>query len=363
MSTDQPISILDDISKVQFIDKKNMLRLINELPEQCETALGIGRNYAVDELEIKPNVVFITGVGDSGTAGDMAVEATIGEMSVPVICGHGGKLPGYVGEESLVLAVDYSGKSETTIRNYKEAKQCGANVICITSGGKLLETAAADGTKIIKLLPGQPKRTAIGYLFVPIITVLEQCGLSSGVIDKLSYAIKLMKNVREALRFDIKSERNVAKKAALSLAGKTAVIFGAPGYRKVVAEHWKSQFSANAKEPSTAGVFPDIIEGEISGWELAEKQNREICFVFLRDRNDKTEIADQMTFAEELLSNFNTVNIDIKGTTSIEKMLYGIYLGDYISFYLALLNEVDPTLNESVKFIESKFEEKAAEEG
>ena len=357
MTTDQPIPLLDDVSRVQLVDKKNMLRLINELPEQCETALGIGRSFAVEALETKPNVVFITGVGDSGIAGDMAVASVSDETDVPVVSDHGGRLPKYVGEESLVLVVDYSGKSETTLRNYKEAKQRGAAVICITSGGKLLETASTDGTRIIKILPGQPKRTAIGYLFVPLITILEQCGLVSGLVDKLSYAIKLLKNVREALRFDNRTDRNVAKQAALALAGKSVVIFGAPGYREVVAGRWRIQFSANSKTPSSSSTFPNVIDGEISGWELAEGQSKYLGFAFLKDREDKTEINEQMNASIDLLSKFSVVELDIKGATTIEKLLYGIYLGDYISLYLALLNEIDPSTNESVAFIESKLAE------
>ena len=352
MTTDQPIPILDDVSRVQSVDTKGMLRLINELPEQCETALGIGRNYVVEPLETKPNMVFITGVGDSGIAGDMTAAILSEEIDVPVESDHGGRLPKCVGEESLVLVVDYSGKSETTLRNYKDAKQRNATVICITSGGKLMEAASKDGTKIIKILPGQPKRTALGYQFVPLITVMEQCGLVSGLIEKLSYAIKLLKNVREALRFENRTDRNVAKQAALALAGKPITIFGAPGYRAVIAGRYRIQFSANSKTPSSSSTFPNVVEGEIAGWELAEKNNRDYGFVFLRDKDDKTEITDQMIISADLLKNFGIVDLDIKGATIMEKMLYGIYLGDYISLYLALLNEVDPTITASVTFIE-----------
>jgi len=115
-------------------------------------------------------------------------------------------------------------------------------------------------------------------------------------------------------------------------------------------------FSANSKIPSTSSTFPNAIDGEISGWELAEGQNEQ-GFAFLRDREDKMEINDQMNARIDLLSGFSVVELEIKGATTIEKLLYGIYLGDYISLYLALLNEIDPSTNESVAFIESKLTE------
>ncbi|MCE5198156.1 hypothetical protein LLG39_04195, partial [bacterium] len=154
MTTEQPIPVLDDVARLQTVDKRNMLRLVNELPEQCETALGIGRSFSIEPLESVPNVVFITGVGSSGVAADMAVAAVSGEISIPVVADHGGKLPAYVGEQSLVIIVDYAGKSEASLRSYKDARQRGANVICVASGGALLEAASKDGIKAFKIPPG-----------------------------------------------------------------------------------------------------------------------------------------------------------------------------------------------------------------
>ena len=37
----------------------------------------------------------------------------------------------------------------------------------------------------------------------------------------------------------------------------------------------------------------------------------------------------------------------MRGATIIEKLLYGVYLGDYVSYYLALLAGVDPSAMET----------------
>lgn len=66
MTTEQPTPVLDDLQLTQTLDKRNMLRLIRELPEQCETALGIGRSFRMEALETRPNVIYISGVGASG---------------------------------------------------------------------------------------------------------------------------------------------------------------------------------------------------------------------------------------------------------------------------------------------------------
>ena len=355
MATEQPTPILDNPTGMHSMDKRNMLRLINELPEQCETALGIGRNFVVEPLAAKPSVVYITGIGDSGIAGDMAAAVISEELDVPIVSDHGGQIPKYVGEDALVLVVDYSGKSQSTLQNYMEAVQRGSSVVCITSGGKLLETASKDGTKIIKIPPGQPTRSAIGYLFVPLVSVIEKYELASGLTDKISNAIKLLKNAREALRFDNPTARNIAKQISLALADKLVVVYGTPDYRQAVANRWKSQINANSKMAAFAGTFPDAAESEISGWERAENQCKEVALVYLKDPLDKTEISSLMSISIEILSKFSISEINLKGNTTIEKLFYGIFLGDYVSCYLAFIREVDPTPTEYLSYMELRL--------
>ncbi|MCE5323509.1 hypothetical protein LLG46_09385 [bacterium] len=353
MSTEQPTPILDDLEEMQAVDKRDMLRLVRELPEQCETALGIGRSLPIEPLAFTPNVIFVTGTGSCATAADIIVEAVCEDISTPIFSDHGGRLPSYIGENSLVFIIDYTGKSSAALSNYRDARLRGATVICVTGGGKLNEAAAKDGVKVVKLPLGQPVRSAIGYLFIPVIAVLEKMELLTGQVEKLSYGIRLIKNARESLRSEVQQERNVAKRAAITLSGKLSVIFGATGYRSVVAERLKMQINSNAKSAACRSNFPDVIDGAISGWEHAGSGRDKVGFVFLTDAQDKSEIADQMSAAEKVLDGFTAINLEMKGSTNIEKLLYGIYLADFISVYLAFLNQVDPTATEFANRIEA----------
>lgn len=356
MDQEQVTPILDDLVRLQSVDKKNMLRLINELPEQYETAFGLGRNFRMEPLETPPNIVFITGVGYAAQAADMAALVLADDTGVPVVSDHGGRIPNCIGEGSLVLLVDYLGKSQAALRNFKEAKQRGATVICITSGGKLLEAASREGAPCIKIPAGQPSRTAIGYLFVPLIAVIETLGLAAGVMEKISHAIRLMKNVRELIRFERPTEHNTAKQAAQALEGKVVVIYGLPGYSQLAAAHWKSQINANSKAAAFANTFPDVAESELPSWALADRQCDKVAFVLLRDPSDKTEAGEMMSESKKFLERFEVVEINAWGNTAVEKLLHGMYMADYASLYLALLYEVDPMPTQSMFIVESNPE-------
>lgn len=355
MTTEQPTPVLDDLARLQVVDTRNMLRLINELPEQCETALGIGRSFTPGEAIEPPNLVFLTGTGDSGTAADMAAVAVGEYVNIPVISDRGGPLPKYVSENALVVILDYTGNNQSALRVYREARMRGCGIICVTSGGKLRETAVSDETRIIRIPPGQPARTAIGYLFVPAVALFEQLGLAQGVIEKLSYGIRLMKNAREALRFENATARNTAKQIALALDGRHVLVYGARDYRSAVACRWRSQISANAKTPACVGFFPDMAEGSVSAWETSGREACNTAFVLLKDAQDRTEVKDLMAAAESVLEGFQIVSADMKGSTNIEKLLYGTYLADYVSFYMALAAEVNPTPLDFVKRMEDWF--------
>jgi glucose/mannose-6-phosphate isomerase len=347
--------VLDDLAGMQSVDKRNMLRLINELPEQCETALGIGRGFAGEPLAIKPNVVLFVGVGDSGLAADMAAEALAEEVEVPVVSQHDSRMPLCVGEESLVFIIDYSGKSQTALRAYRAAHELGATVVCLASGGKLREAVAERGT-ILNVPSGQPSRCAIGYLLFAPLAAVEQLGLALGAVEKASHAVKLLKNMREFLRSETSTSRNTAKQIAQALFEKTPVIYGAAGYRSLVAARWKSQIGANAKSPACRGVFPNLVDGEICAWEQPGGAFGSPAFVFLTDASDRTnENQPIMQAAGELFARFGVLQTEMKGSTTIERMLYGAYLGDYVSYYLAIMRGVDPLEAQSVAFVNERL--------
>ncbi|OFX13169.1 MAG: hypothetical protein A2Z18_01335 [Armatimonadetes bacterium RBG_16_58_9] len=195
----------------------------------------------------------------------------------------------------------------------------------------------------------------MGYMFAPLIVAMEKLGLVSGPMEKLSHAVKLMKNVREAFRFENATERNLAKKTAQAIHGKMVAIYGAPDYRRPLVTRWKSQLNATSKVLALANTYPDVTESEISGWELAETLCSDLGVIVLTDKGDRGELAQLMAAAKELLDRFGVIEIEMRGATSMEKMLYGAYLGDYTSYYLAILNGVDPMRTDNISYVQTRL--------
>ncbi len=355
MTTGEPTPTLDDLGRVQSLDSRNVFRLLHEIPEHCETALAIGRNFPVERLALKPNVLLFVGVGDSGFAADVAAELLVDDVEVPVVTVHSATMPACVNEQSVVFIIDYFGNTPTVLRAFKAAQECGANVICVTSGGKLRERAAGYA-RVLSIPAGQPSRFGLVYMALAPVAAVQATGLTTTVEQKVSAAILLAKNAREFLRFEAPTTRNQAKQVAEMLFGKIPVVIGGSDYRALVSRRWVNQIAANAKQFALSCTLNDLADGQVCAWEQLGSSSCEPGFVYLVDELDWTtenEIIRQAS--SEALSSFMHIDLQMKGANKIEKLFYGLYLGDYVSYYLALMREVDPYKTDGARFIASRI--------
>ncbi len=347
--------VLDDMARLQTYDPRSMMRLVDELPEQCETALGIGRNLKTIVPEEPIDMVSVFGTGESALAVEMAEAVILEASTTPVVCRTKGRLPKALGENSLAVFVDHLGKDANTMANYREAIERGVSAVIVTSGGPLLEAANQNETPVVKILSGQPTRTALGYLFIPILTICEKYGIAPNIGEAASFAIKHMKNSREEFRYTYPTARNMAKQIATLFAGKMPVVFGAGDYREIVAKRWRQQINMNAKALALDCEFPGAASQDLSAWEHGTEAVSDCAFVYFKERNEDSDVASLMDISKELLQNYERVDVVMKGTSVIEKMMHGIYMGDYLSCYLGLLYERNPSAGENAKYLAARL--------
>jgi len=91
--------------------------------------------------------------------------------------------------------------------------------------------------------------------------------------------------------------------------------------------------------------LPEMNHNELVGWQYPEDVLRNIGVVFLRDRGDHLQVQRRFDLTKEVIAaKAGTVHeIWSEGKSLLARILSVIYLGDYVSLYLACLNSVDPT--------------------
>jgi len=346
---------LDTASFVTRRDPKGMYALAVGFPEQCRAALRIAESTPVALAADGVRQVVLTGLGGSAAGGDFARALFEAQGRVPFNVNRDYTLPGYVGPDTLVFATSYSGNTEETLSAYADARRRSARIIVVTSGGELARRAAADAVPVITIPGGQPPRTAMGYMLVPVLVAATKLGLLpkqdiAGAADEAESATATWKAESPV-------SANEAKRLGLALHGALGVIYGLGGWQSVVAGRWKGQINENAKQHVFSHALPEMNHNEILGWEgTARLGVRQWVALLLEDGTESDRMRLRARVTLDLIGRAGQVyRVKANGSTLLAKMLSLALLGDFVSLYLAALNEEDPYTIASIDHIKDKL--------
>jgi glucose/mannose-6-phosphate isomerase len=341
------LSILDDIEKVRAVDPNNMYNRIFDLPEQMKDALEIGQKWKInpDEFSDIKNIVII-GMGGSAIGGDLIRTLFSSDLMVPFNVIRNYTLPEYVDDETLVIASSYSGNTEETLSALDDALERKAMIAAVSTGGILKDVCELNQVPLAVIPSGMQPRAALGYSFVPVLIFLEKIGLVKNIVDEIEKTIAHLTLSREMYIEDNLLDKNLAKQLADKIHSKMLIIYSGPTLTDTVAMRWKGQICENSKNMAFANHYAEFNHNELVGWADAVKEHKDNLIVFqLRDRDDHPQITKRMNIVKNIIEEYEIDVIDIqsKGENKIERMFYLIQLGDFVSYYLAVLNNADPS--------------------
>lgn len=341
---------LDDSSLLREVDKGDMFSFSLNMPEDIEKALSDCQARSFSSFS--PDNILVCGMGGSAIGGDLANSLLWEEISVPIHVNRDYHLPAFVSKNSLVFLVSYSGNTEETLNAYKEAQEKEARRIVICSGGKLKEIARED--VVIEIPSGRPPRSALPFLFVPIVYALESMGVARKRSRDWKETISLLRQLRENYSPLTPSPDNKAKQLAYCLQGKLPLLYSTSPLTHSVAYRWKTQFNENAKIHAYVDYFPELHHNEIMGWE--GKDEVSYAVVLLRDKGENERIRRRVEITKELLEGkADLYEVWTQGESRLARIFSLLFLGDLVSLYLAILNRVDPQEINFINYIKSKL--------
>jgi glucose/mannose-6-phosphate isomerase len=337
-----------------------MRSLLESFPEQVQTAAQAGMKLSLPAAK-GLKAVIVTGLGGSAIGGDLARAITEAQMKAPMVVNRTYDLPGFVDASTLIVACSYSGNTEETLSSYEQAKQAGASIVCITSGGKLEALAAADGHPVLRLPAGLPPRAALGHSLITLLSAMQAMQLVPDMGKAIQEAIDLLKKLRDWYGIQIPEAANPAKTLAASLRGKVVAIYGSNGIMETAAYRWRSQIAENSKNLAFHHVLPEMNHNELVGWMCPEDVLRCIGVVFLRDKADHPQIQRRFDLTRDIIAKKAGAVHEIwsEGNSALARVISSIYLGDYVSLYLAYLNNIDPTPVAVIDFLKKNLSAKS----
>lgn len=332
--------ILDNPKAIARLDRHRARKVLLEFPGQCRAAQALTPIPPVPAASIRQ--VVISGMGGSAAGGDLLGAVSRDRLSVPLLVSREYTLPAFVGRESLVVSVSYSGTTEETLSSFRHALERNAVVAAVTSGGTLAELARARNLPLVTLPAGLMPRTALGYLFFPLLRLIEAVGLAPVSAGERDEAPALLERMAAELGPDRPAAENEAKRLALRLArGGIPVVYGGE-LTAAAAYRWNSELEENAKLLALHGALPEVDHNEIVGW--GAKEARGFQVIFLRDGEERPPMARRFAVTQKLIgrSARGVVEVRSRGAGRLGRLLSLVYLGDWVSYYLALLRGVDP---------------------
>lgn len=325
-----------------------MNQLIERFMDQLAEGLEIGRNASIRPAAANINHIYVAGLGGSGIGADFVASFIQDECRLPFLVRKGYHVPAFVGTNTLAIASSYSGNTEETLISYDQIKAKGARLLCVASGGKIIDKAKADGYDYIQVPSNWPSpRACLGYSVTAQLWTLHHLGyISDRAIQEVESSITLLRKESE----DIKTQ---AKAIAGRLHHKIPIIY-IEDRMEPVAVRLRQQINENSKALCWHHVVPEMNHNELVGW---REKNDALAVLYLRNDDDYSRNAVRMDINKQIISQYagDIIEVYSKGTTMIEKSMYLVHLGDWISWYLAELRGVDALEVKVIDFLKGEL--------
>lgn len=337
---------LDDLSLLEKIDSENVLGAVERFSEQCAAGWDTGR--AATNLPDASGVesIVVLGMGGSGVSGDVTQAVVEPRLPVPfrTIKGYG-PLPEWIGRNTLVFAVSYSGSTEETVAALREAHDRGARAITISSGGPLLEMAEAFGLAHISIPTGLQPRASLGYLTMPVLAALVEVGLIPNLDDDVDETISVLGEIQARSHRSRTRQENPAKDLASRIHGNVPIIYGGQGLGSVAAYRFKCDLNEYGKTPAFWHELPELDHNEIVGWNrLDQLTTSNFLGIMLRDSEEHERVALRFDITRSLIENKlgSIIELHSEGRSPLARVLSLILITQLAAIYVGLAYEVDP---------------------
>jgi len=324
-----------------------MNTLIAEFPQNITEALEIASNAKISTPKNEIHNILICGMGGSGIGGRLVAKWLEDELPIPVSFAQDYGIPGFVSENTLVIGSSYSGNTEETLSSVELALKKGAQLIGITSGGKLKDLCQNSGFDVIVVPGGNPPRAALAYSLVQLLHIFAELGLSS------KERLNEMTKARDLIIAEQDDIRKIGREMASFIHGNVPIFYGTTDYEPVLVRA-RQQFNENGKNLGWSHAIPEMNHNELVGWGGGDDR---FALVVLETDDVHPRNAKRLEITKATIAKKTThlMSVKAKGNSRIERSIYLINIVDWASLYITELNGADPIDIEIIDYLKGEL--------
>lgn len=339
--------ILDQDKTFKKLDPDNVYRSITMFPAQLEEAWNEVSIQTITGKFSNIDKICIAGMGGSALAGRIVDGLSPAFTSLPIFISSNYRLPAWVNSKTLVIASSYSGNTEETVSSLKDAMARKAKIFVIASGGQLEQLATDNQLDLYRLNttknPSGKPRLGLGSSLGAHLGLLKRLNLIKGEELNLNSILNSLNNMASHLSVQKSVKVNPAKTLANTTKGKSVILVSA-NHLNGSAYAGKNQLNESAKTFSTNFHLPDLNHHLLEGLSLPKQLKSLTHFVLLNSQSYPQKIKDRLQITKEVLAKqgYPVTVIKPESDSMVDQALETILFFEYLSFYLAMINNVNP---------------------
>lgn len=328
-------------------DPSGLWRRLVDFPKQAEHAWQLGSRWTgIDDVGDIRRVI-VVGMGGSAIGGQIAGQVVEQRAPVAVTVVRDSAIPA-TDEHTLIVIASFSGETEEVLTALPTIARRPGPKMVITRGGTLAREAAAFGIPaLIYTYEGEP-RSALGYGAMLLLSVLRRVGafpMQDAEVERAFAEVEM-----SCLRYqpDADAEANPTRSLARQLRHRIPVVM-ADASLEGAAARWQTQLNENSKRWAFPGVLPEALHNfvEAVGARGAGSDDEDYPFhvVLLEDQSRSNRARARIDALQELLSDsgIEWTRVALRGSSHLSILLQACLAGDWVSYYLALDEGIDPS--------------------
>lgn len=354
------MNTLDDLKKIKKIDSGRVLASIEALGAQASQAW-----QEIKGLKLPPTFknfekIAVNGMGGSALGTDIIRALFADRLKVPLILLNNYQLPKCLDKNTLFIASSYSGTTEEVLFSLTQAKKQQAKVFGIAGGGELGRLVKQKKISGYVFNPqynpsGQP-RLGLGYALGAQLGLFRKLGLLNLTEAEFIAAFSRLDKFHRQFGVLHPTKTNPAKKLAAALRDKIPLIVSAE-FLSGNAHALTNQINENAKNFAAYFLLSELNHHLLEGLAFPRANTRCLAFVFFDSllyflpNRRRLKITEDVVKKNKIKFFHYRLSAPDKPAQALEMLIFG----SYVSFYLAVLNRVNPAKIPWVDYFKAKL--------